>query len=89
MFIRLEFAGLFYIQRFAGERPGDTSLISGRLPLSITAEWDWHVGGIPPQKPAAHSTAARRLPWRKMAPALNIWTANSPTHINQYLSVLT
>jgi hypothetical protein len=41
IFARLKFAGLLYLQHFAGESPGYAHANKAALHPSIAVEWDW------------------------------------------------
>jgi hypothetical protein len=86
IFNGLEFAGLFYLTRFAGERPGNNSRLFEH-PISV------HRCGM---GPASGGIYLQNMPLiifftptlRKMKFELIRWLANSPPNTNQYFSGL-
>jgi hypothetical protein len=84
IFAGLEFAGLLYMMRFAGESPGYASFKS-EPPTSVHPRRIGPVrGGIYLQNLSLISPQSLR----KIKLKLNRWLANSPAHIYHYISGL-
>jgi hypothetical protein len=80
---RLELAGFLCLEGFAGKSPCDTSCQLGSL-VCLSPR-----NGTGIRKTCRSFCRHREATVAKKGTFLNSWTANSPTHINQYVSGLT